>query len=305
MEPKTRHEKFLDNAAHGDSSLTPITREESFINKIAKAVSSGGSGIPTISIDPTTNICTFTTKQAEYMKSGKPFLVGDNLIKLTSFSDPSYGAMAIIAGAVVFGMFYFSTTTTGWFTRHYTSDDKVSPDEMPIITVDRYVFNEYSDAPQDMGGNDLYERYFGFDDAGNPGYYHAGLHYFDPGESVGATFFQFVIAAMTAAITDGEVFWYIPYNTDDFLGYVQLYMKSNIALRLRHTSAGSELILAFSGATKSNNVVTSATFRGELTDVDETGSPYSVTAAQVYVTFAPGVVGLRVVVKQATSAPSN
>ena len=49
MEPKTRRETFLNNAANGDSSLTPITREESFINKIAEAVESGGgSSLPPV-----------------------------------------------------------------------------------------------------------------------------------------------------------------------------------------------------------------------------------------------------------------
>lgn len=44
IEPKNRHESFLAAAAQGDSSLTPITREEVFLNEIADAVSQGGGG---------------------------------------------------------------------------------------------------------------------------------------------------------------------------------------------------------------------------------------------------------------------
>lgn len=44
MEPITREEQFMAAAAQGKTDLTPITRQENFLRKIAEAVGGGGSG---------------------------------------------------------------------------------------------------------------------------------------------------------------------------------------------------------------------------------------------------------------------
>lgn len=44
MEPITREEQFMAAAAQGKTDLTPITRQENFLRKIAEAVGGSGSG---------------------------------------------------------------------------------------------------------------------------------------------------------------------------------------------------------------------------------------------------------------------
>lgn len=63
IEPKNRHETFLAAAAQGDSSLTPITREEVFLNEIADAVSQGGGGGEVTAAAVTTAIGNMTATQ--------------------------------------------------------------------------------------------------------------------------------------------------------------------------------------------------------------------------------------------------
>lgn len=297
--PESRGEKTLHNMIGGNYPLDPSqSRVESLLIELKNAIEqgSGGADIPTITMDSSTYICTFTADQATYMKSGKPFLIEHWLVMLNEPDpDPYYIVTAINDGAIYIGMFKFDTLTTGHFYLPFDgSSTPVGLWELYQRTISPYKLDRAGENAVDHYGVSLANYFFGFNELGVPGFYPVNT---EPLLIAGqkAVLFNQVFASLSsqAQQTGQTVNAYLPFSGETLVGYVGDILESNrtvaLAIILDDQTRFLELASAVLRGESPN-----CTFRGSLV-TDNTADPSpTFMAVDVELHFTPTTAALSV-----------